>query len=336
MRCDDELRVLTHHIPDHREQRELALWRERCLRLVQQLQATGHKPRLKELEKTLSAAMPSSSVDFPEPFSPTKNVTGRSSGSAASVRIAGTVNGKASSSPPRRLRVDRWIELTGSTYLMREVFHLTYNVPGYEFNPLGAQRLCRPVVGTGLAVHGRRREGNAMPETHPVAGPRPVGAPPYEPVVRLGTPPASGPVTSRINHPVLLPEPDADDEVSPAPAPAAAVPRSAPKARWYVASGLAGAVLVTALYGLLGSRPASSGGRPGSDAAAGGVAVSDTALLDRRADTLALAISAFTMRASMYDSRRMPCSGLARGLAPGEDGWLSYNLARNDMMTASG
>jgi len=217
---------------------------------------------------------------------------------------------------------------------MREVFHLTYNVPGYEFNPLGAQRLCRPVVGTGLAVHGRRREGNAMPETHPVAGPRPVGAPPYEPVVRLGTPPVGGPVTSRLNHPVLLPEPDADDEVSPAPAPAAAVPRSKPKARWYLLSGLAGAVLVTALYGLLGSRPASPGGRAGSDAAAG-VPVSDTALLDRRADTLALAISAFTMRASMYDSRRMPCSGLARGLAQVEDGWLSYNIARKDMMTAS-
>ena len=174
-----------------------------------------------------------------------------------------------------------------------------------------------------------------MPETHPVAGPRPVGTPPYEPVVRLGTPPASGPVTSRLNHPVLLPEPDADDEVSPAPAPAAAVPRSAPKARWYLVSGLAGAVLVTALYGLLGSRPASSGGRVGSDAAAGGVPVSDTALLDRRADTLALAISAFSMRASMYDSRRMPCSGLARGLAQVEDGWLSYNIARKDMMTAS-
>jgi len=94
-------------------------------------------------------------------------------------------------------------------------------------------------------------------------------------------------------------------------------------------------VLVTALYGLLGSRPASSGGRAGSDLAAGGVPVSDTALLDRRADTLALAISAFTMRASMYDSRRMPCSGLARGLAQVEDGWLSYNIARKDMMAAS-
>jgi len=94
-------------------------------------------------------------------------------------------------------------------------------------------------------------------------------------------------------------------------------------------------VLVTALYGLLGSRSTSSGGRAGSDSAPGGVPVSDTALLDRRADTLALAISAFTMRASMYDSRRMPCSGLARGLAQVEDGWLWYNMARKDLLASS-
>src|SRR3989441_6108146 len=160
MRCDDELRVLTHHIPDHREQRELALWRERCLGLVQQLQATGHKPRLKELEKTLSAAMPSSSVDFPEPVSPTKNVTGRSSGSAASVRMAGTVNGNASSSSPRRLNAERWIALTGSTYLMREVFHLTYNVSGYRVQPAGVAAVMRVVGGYASCASGPGREGN--------------------------------------------------------------------------------------------------------------------------------------------------------------------------------
>jgi hypothetical protein len=117
-----------------------------------------------------------------------------------------------------------------------------------------------------------------------------------------------------------------------------------PKPHWYralarptayAASALAGALLVTGLYGLLGSRSASSGGRSGSDSAPVGASLSDTALLDRRADTLALAISAFTMRASMFDSRRMPCSGLARGLAQVEDGWLSYNLARKDLMASS-
>jgi len=180
-----------------------------------------------------------------------------------------------------------------------------------------------------------------VPETHPVAGSRPAGAPPYEPVVRLGTPSVSGGPASHPNHPVLLPDPDSDDDVAPRFSPPSV--RPVPKQRWYrslarpaayAASALAGAVLVTGLYGVLGSRSASLGGRTGSDAA-GGVPVSDTALLDRRADTLALAVSAFIMRAGMYDSRRMPCSGLARGLAQVEDGWLSYNVARKDLLAAS-
>jgi hypothetical protein len=144
------------------------------------------------------------------------------------------------------------------------------------------------------------------------------------------------PAAGRINHPVLLPEFD-EETVAPVSTPA-------PKPRWYsglgrpaayVASALAGALLVVAMFGLNGSRAASNRGRGASDAAPGGLAVSDTALLDRRADTLALAISAFTMRASMYDSRRMPCSGLARGLTQVEDGWLSYNMARKDLMAFS-
>jgi hypothetical protein len=172
-----------------------------------------------------------------------------------------------------------------------------------------------------------------MPDMHPVTGPRPAGAPPYEPVVRLGTPTVGG-QASHPNHPVLLPDPEADDDVAPPPPSTRVLPKPHGY-RAYVASALAGAVLVTALYGVIGSRSASSGGRAGSDSALGGVPVSDTALLDRRADTLALAISAFTMRASMYDSRRMPCSGLARGLAQVEDGWLSYNIARKDLMAGS-
>jgi len=103
----------------------------------------------------------------------------------------------------------------------------------------------------------------------------------------------------------------------------------------YIASGIAGAVLVTVVYGLLGSGTGSFGGRAGSDAARGATPVTDPAVLDRRADTLALAISAFNMRASMYDSRRMPCSGLQRGLTQVEDGWLSYNMARKDLMAGS-
>ena len=37
----------------------------------------------------------------------------------------------------------------------------------------------------------------------------------------------------------------------------------------------------------------------------------------------------------MFDTRRMPCSGLARGLAQVEDAWLGYNLARRDLLAGS-
>ncbi len=51
--------------------------------------------------------------------------------------------------------------------------------------------------------------------------------------------------------------------------------------------------------------------------------------------TLALALSAFDLRARMFDTRRMGCPGLAQGLRQVEDGWLSYNIARRDLMAAS-
>lgn len=195
-----------------------------------------------------------------------------------------------------------------------------------------------------------------MHPASPASGARPGGAggsaPPYEPVVRLGTPPqpTTGATPSRVNHPVLLPDnSDDDDEVAPSQATpnvaaftatvTAPAARPAPKFQWYayVASGIVGAVLVTAIFGLLGSRSGLSGNRSGSDAAAAGGALSasDTAGLDRRADTLALAIAAFGMRANMFDTRRMPCSGLARGLTQVEDAWLGYNMARKNMLATS-
>lgn len=183
-----------------------------------------------------------------------------------------------------------------------------------------------------------------MSETHPVSSPRPAGAPPVEPAVRLGTPPAVGPGMSHPNHPILLPDEYGDDDVALVPPHQTPATIVAPKPRWYrglgrpaayVASGIGGAVLVAALYGLLGSGTGSSGSRAGPVAAPGAAPVTDPAVLDRRADTLALAISAFNLRASMYDSRRMPCSGLQRGLTQVEDAWLGYNLAHKDLMAGS-
>src|SRR5256885_8196082 len=99
-----------------------------------------------------------------------------------------------------------------------------------------------------------------MPDTHPVINPRPAGAPPYEPVVRLGTPPSIAPNASHPNHPVLLPEADADDDGVPSlPAPRASPPvaatphwyRALVRPTAYVASALAGGAPVGGLFGLL-------------------------------------------------------------------------------------
>jgi hypothetical protein len=49
-------------------------------------------------------AIASRSVDVPDPFSPTKKVTGVCSSIISSVRTTGTSNGKPAGIEPRRLR----------------------------------------------------------------------------------------------------------------------------------------------------------------------------------------------------------------------------------------
>ena len=50
--------------------------------------------------------------------------------------------------------------------------------------------------------------------------------------------------------------------------------------------------------------------------------------LDRASDTLALAISAFDLRARLFTSRQMQCPELARGLVLVEERWAAYNAVR--------
>ncbi len=174
-----------------------------------------------------------------------------------------------------------------------------------------------------------------MSESSPDRGVRPVAAKAFEPTARLPSPaPASLTTPSRENRSLLFPEADPDDD---APHPQSKPRRfqrfTRPAA--YVACAVAGAVIVTALYGLMGPRTAAPGSRTGADSEPGRSAVNDPAVLDRRADTLALAVAAFSMRARMFDTRRMTCPGLARGLQQVEDGWLAYNIARKDLMAAS-
>lgn len=157
-----------------------------------------------------------------------------------------------------------------------------------------------------------------------------------EPVAGSATPVAAT-ASERINHPVLFPDDDLDDDETPQP--------PSPKVTWYrpllrlavyVACALGGALLVAALSAVVSSSNGASGSR--GNGAGGGAAdppmeAAAAAVLDRRADTLALALTAFEDRMRMFDARQMTCTGVARGLEQVEDGWLGYNLARKETLT---
>jgi hypothetical protein len=158
-----------------------------------------------------------------------------------------------------------------------------------------------------------------------------------EPVVRSGSARVA-PLPERIsNPPVLFPDEELEEEARTVIAP--------PPATWhkrllkpaiYVACTLAGAVLVAAMSAIISSGDASStsrdAGSTGDPAGEPGTAAYALAVLDRRADTLALALTAFDDRARMFDARQMACSGLARGLQQMEDNWLAYNMARRETL----
>lgn len=158
-----------------------------------------------------------------------------------------------------------------------------------------------------------------------------------EPVARFGTPisEASG---ERINsRPLLVPDLDVDDDTPiPMVMPAPSRKRFLQPAI-YVACALGGAVLVAAASGIISSRGATGGSRGAGSNGSGvngdpGTAAFAAAVLDKRADTLALALTAFDDRSRMFDAKQMTCAGLQRGLQQVEDNWLSYNIARRGIL----
>ena len=167
-----------------------------------------------------------------------------------------------------------------------------------------------------------------------------------EPVTSVGGPvqapapaPAPAPAQEWVTpQTVLFPAADEeDDESTPVVAPARAV-RYKPflKPAIYVACALGGAVLVAALSAIINSGDASSSSR-GAGANPNGIgepgsAAYAAAVLDRRADTLSLALTAFEDRARMFDAKQMTCPGLQRGLQQVEDNWLAYNIARRETL----
>jgi hypothetical protein len=97
-------------------------------------------------------------------------------------------------------------------------------------------------------------------------------------------------------------------------------------ARWaaYGAVGVLAVAGLLRLYSALVSSasPGSSAGTPAA------VAATPVERLDRAADTLALAIAAFDLRAQLFASRQMQCPELGRGLILVEERWTTYNSVR--------
>jgi hypothetical protein len=157
-----------------------------------------------------------------------------------------------------------------------------------------------------------------------------------EPVAQPARP-AAAPASERSNSLVLFPDAELDDEqASPPPSQSGVWYRPFLRPALYVACALGGALLVVALSAVISaSNRSSTGSRAngtGGNAADPATQAAAAALLDRRADTLALALAAFDDRMRMFDARQMPCAGLGRGLAQVEDGWLAYNIARRETL----
>lgn len=152
-----------------------------------------------------------------------------------------------------------------------------------------------------------------------------------EPVSRLPLPRTSI-ASERTNQPLLLLDEDLDDDPMPGTAKAPWF-RSFVRPALYLAAILVGVLLVTAALGLLSPGSGASGSSSGASASSAGSGQSAVgAVLSRRTDTLALALTAFEDRVRMFEAHQMTCAGLSRGLLQVEDGWLAYNIARKETL----
>jgi len=109
-------------------------------------------------------------------------------------------------------------------------------------------------------------------------------------------------------------------------APAAVLPQSwadrVGRPLVYAASAVLAVIGAVAAYALLASPREPQGTH------AGGEVVVPLALIDARADTVALALAAFDVRVTMFEERKMGCVDLARGLVQLDETLLAYGVAR--------
>jgi len=128
-----------------------------------------------------------------------------------------------------------------------------------------------------------------------------------------------------VGPPLLLfpDEPDLDSD-SPLPAPVRRRGLPAPVVK-VVRFGAMGLVAGASLFGAY--KVIASGPRGGGSEAAATAAVTPEGL-DRLADSVAFAVTAFEIRLRLLDGRKMVCSDLAQGLMVLEARWMAHTAAR--------
>src|SRR5437016_8561106 len=147
-----------------------------------------------------------------------------------------------------------------------------------------------------------------------------------------GSPPALRRASASLQPWVFLPDQFGGGDEGGGRWPSAArIGRLARGAAYAAVAVLAVAVLVR-LYSAVDppASPASLAAPAGSLTAA---AATPLERLDRVADTLALAIAAFDLRARLFASRQMRCPELGRGLVLVEERWTTYNSVRKESGT---
>ncbi len=128
-----------------------------------------------------------------------------------------------------------------------------------------------------------------------------------------------------VGPPLLLFDDEGDDEAAALPAPLRrrSLPAPVIKAVRFGALGLVAGASLFGAYRVFASGPDRGGAGTGDN-----VAVATPERLDRLADTVAFAVTAFEIRLRLFDGRKMLCSDLSQGLVALESRWMAHSAAR--------
>ena len=126
-----------------------------------------------------------------------------------------------------------------------------------------------------------------------------------------------------VGPPLLLFDDAADDEDGPLPAPLPrrSLPAPVIKAVRFGALGLVAGASLFGAYRVFASGPDRRG-------PVDSVALATPERLDRLADTVAFAVTAFEIRLRLFDARKMLCADLSPGLVDLESRWMAHSTAR--------